>query len=203
MPHDGAREVPRLADEPGDADERPVRPDVEEPAGGHQVRALDALRDLLERDVVRAELGRADVGLELRRRAPGADDLRHAGYGEEPELHLLVDDGADLGGRRLPGLAAHSDVQDLAHDARDGRHVGDHVLRQVRARQLELLLDDLPVAVDVGPPLELDVDHGQAHAGARAHAEDARGAVHGLLDVVGDEALPRLRGAARAPRRGR
>ena len=46
---------------------------------------------------------------------------------------------------------------------------GRDVRRQLVPHQGEALGDLLAVAVDVGAPVELDVDDGQADAGDRAH----------------------------------
>ena len=53
--------------------------------------------------------------------------------------------------------------------------------------------DLLAVAVDVGAPVELDIDDREPDAGDRAHAGDAGQAVHLRLDREGDELLDFLR----------
>ena len=57
------------------------------------------------------------------------------------------------------------------------------------ADQCEPFGDLLAVAIDVGAPLELDIDHGQADAGHRAHATHSGHAVHLRFDQEGDELL--------------
>ena len=47
--------------------------------------------------------------------------------------------------------------------------------------------------IDVGAPVELDIDDRQADAETRAHARDARHAVHLRLERIGDELLDLLR----------
>ena len=61
---------------------------------------------------------------------------------------------------------------------------------------LKPLGDLLPVEVDVGAPVELDVDDRQADARHRAHAHDARHAVHRRLERERDELLDLLGGQA-------
>ncbi len=51
-----------------------------------------------------------------------------------------------------------------------GPIVGRHAAWQLLRGQLEALGDELPVAVDVGAPVELDVDDREADARGRAHA---------------------------------
>ena len=53
--------------------------------------------------------------------------------------------------------------------------------------------DELAGAIDVDGPVELDVDDRQPDAGYRAHADDARHAVHRRLDREGDELFHFLR----------
>ena len=54
--------------------------------------------------------------------------------------------------------------------------------RQLVAHQGQALGDQLAVAIDVGAPVELDIDDRQSDARDRAHARDARHAVHLRLD---------------------
>ena len=54
--------------------------------------------------------------------------------------------------------------------------------------------DLLAVAVDVGAPIELDVDDRKPDARDRSHAADARHAVHLGFDREGDELLDLRRG---------
>ena len=118
---------------------------------------------------------------------PDRDHLRDAGNAEQPRPDREVGDLAQL--HRRGAVAGHRDQQDLPHDRADRPHLRQDVGRQLIAHQGEPFGDQLAVAVDVGAPVELDIDDRQADAGDRAHARDARHAVHLRLDREADEQL--------------
>ena len=66
---------------------------------------------------------------------------------------------------RRRALAGDSDEKNLSHDGADRTHLRHGERRELIADQSEPFGNLLAVAVDVGAPLELDIDHGQADAG--------------------------------------
>ena len=60
---------------------------------------------------------------------------------------------------------------------------------QLALHQREPLGDQLAVAVDVGAPIELDIDDGKPDARDRSHPAHARHAVHLGFDREADELL--------------
>ena len=95
--------------------------------------------------------------------------------------------------RRDAVVAGDRNEQDLPHDRADRPHLRDGVGGQLIAHQRKPLGDLLAVAVDVGAPVELDIDDGEPDAGNRTHAAHAGQAIHLGFDREGDELLD-LRG---------
>jgi hypothetical protein len=90
------------------------------------------------------------------------DDLRDAGNGQKLRPDNEVGDLAQ--GHRIGTIARHGYQHDLAHDRGDRSHLGDHVARQLLADKLQALGHLLTGEIDVGGPIELDVNHGKADA---------------------------------------
>ena len=150
--------------------------------------------DLAARDVEARHLREVERHAVLAHLPADGDDLGHAGDGEQPGTDHPVDDLPDLHG--TCGVAGHGDQHDLAHDRGHGRHLRTGVAGQLLAHHAKPFCDLLPVEVDIGAPVELDVDDGQAHARDRAHAHDPRHAVHRRLQRERDELLDLFRGQA-------
>jgi hypothetical protein len=96
---------------------------------------------------------------------------------------------ASLHRRGLPGAERQRDQHDLAHDGRDRAHGRRDVAGQLATQLGQPLGHLLAVAVDVGAPVELGVDDGQAHPRGGAHARDARHAIERRLDGEADKLL--------------
>ena len=85
------------------------------------------------------------------------------GDGQQPPAHDRVGDGAQR--QRIVAVGRDREEQDLAHDRRDRRQDRPLDLRRQRAAdERQLLGDDLARDVDVGAPVELDPDDGDADA---------------------------------------
>jgi len=78
------------AHEAADGDHRSLVADGEESTGDAQVRALDRVRDVGQRHLVRAQLLGVDDGLQLARRSPRGDHLGHAGDRHQTVLDVVV-----------------------------------------------------------------------------------------------------------------
>ena len=138
------------------------------------------MRGGVRRDAVLADL------------AADRDHLGDAGNGQQPRPHHEVGDLAHLHrARRVSLVTAISMISPMIEVIGPicGRDAGGKLL----AHQREPLGDQLAVAVDVGAPVELDIDDRQADARDRAHARYAGHAVHLRLDREGDELLDLLR----------
>jgi hypothetical protein len=187
--HDGRLEVGRALDEAGDAHERPLGADREHAARARAVRGAHGVGHRLERDFVRPQAVGVHRHLELLGASADRDDLRDARERQETRLHDAVGERAEDRRVRGAGPALDPHLEDLAHDARDGRHRGLDARRELRLRGRELLLHHLAVAEDLGLPAELDEDDREPEARRRADALDARGTVDRLLDRARHEAL--------------
>ena len=165
---------------------------VDEAAAGVGAEARDRGLDLLGRDVEVLHRGRVRRDPVLAHLAADGDDLRDPGDAENLRADGEIGELAHLHGRH--GVRRDGHEQDLAHDRGHGPHVRTDPARQALAYDGELFGNELPTAIDVRRPVELDVDDGQAGAGNRAHAGDARHAVHGGLDRVGHDLLDLLGG---------
>ena len=163
----GARETPHEV----------LLPAVDVEAGGRAVaRGPQRRGHLVDADAVEREEGRVEDDGEALDVAADRDDLRDPRDGEEVPPHDRLGEPAQL--HRGDGLAREREEGDLAHDRADGAELRPPGLGR-KLDGLEPLGDDLPGAVDLLAPLELDPDDGDADRGGRAHAADARGAVHG------------------------
>src|ERR1700730_6815925 len=91
-------------------------------------------------------------------------------------------------------VAGHSNEKNLSHDRADRTHLRHSEGWELIADQSEPFGNLLAIAVDVGAPLELDIDHGQADAGHRAHAAHSGHTIHLRFDQECDELLDLHRG---------
>ncbi len=174
-PHVGdVGEADRNAAARGDNDRlqitrRPGQPDaahvelfpaaLEETAAGVRVVACDSLGHLVERDPILDQVGRSHEHLILLRVAAETVHLGHPGEGAQAWGDDPVLERAQL--HRVVAVALERVLKDLAEARRDRGQFGLHAFRQVLARLLEALEDELPTEVDVGPVAEDDHDLGE------------------------------------------
>ena len=142
-----------------------------------------------QRDAVLQQRVGIDQHLKLLAAAAHRDHLRDAGNREQPLPHDPIGQRADLDRVGLAAFAPHADQHDLAHDRRDRRQLRPHSLRQAVGGERHLLGHDLPIDVDVGAPVELDVDHRQPDARRAADRLHAGGAVEHRLERKRDLAF--------------
>ena len=142
---------------------------VDEAAARVGAEARDRRLDLLVRDVQRLHGGDVRRDPVLAHLAADRDHLRDARDGEELRPDHEVGELAHLHGRDA-SRSVDGDQHDLAHDGGDRPHLRVDAARELLAHERQALGDELARAVDVGAPVELDVDDGQADAGDRAHA---------------------------------
>lgn len=148
----------RFSTRPMGPNEEFVVADVEVAAGGVVVGPGQRGLDVLQRDAVLHERFGVHEDLELEAAAPHRHHLGDAGEREQAPSDDPIGDRANLGRRRLPRFAEHADDHDLAHDRRDGSELRLHPFRHPVGGEGDLFGDDLAGGVDVGPPIELDVD---------------------------------------------
>ena len=160
---------------------------VGEPAAGVDAELGQRLFDLLIGDAEAAQRRRIRRDAILANLAADRDDLGDARDGEQPRTNGEVGGLADFHRGRL--VAGHRDQHDLPHDRADRPHLRHRVRRQLLADQGKPLGDLLPVAIDVGAPVELDIDDREPDAGNRTHARDPGNAVHLGFDRKADELL--------------
>ena len=162
-----------------------ARVPVGEAAAGVGAELRQRLLEPVVGDAERAHGGRLGRDPELAHLSAHRNHLRHAGDREQPWPDREVGEVAQLHRRDRATLDRGHD--DLAHDRGDRPQQRVDVRRQLAAHHRQPLRDLLAVAVDVGVPVELDVDHRQADARDRAHADHAGQAVHLRLDREADE----------------
>ena len=160
---------------------------VGEAAAGVDAELGQRLFDLLIGDAEAAQRRRIRRNAILADFAADRDDLGDARDREQTRAHGEVGGLADFHRGRL--VAAHRDQQDLAHDRVDRPHLGHHVRRQLGPDQGKPFGDLLPVAIDVGAPVELDIDDRKPDAGNGAHPRHPGNAVHLGFDRKADELL--------------
>ena len=180
--HHDRLEVMNRLDATEGADEQLVTPLVQIAAGGVGVARPDGGLDLLERHAELEELLGIDEHLELLPAPPHRHDLGDAGDREQPLPHHPVGERSDFDRRSRAVLAPHADVHHLAHDRRDRGELGPYPLGHPIDGDGHLLRHDLAIDIDVGSPLELDVDDREPDARRAAHCLHARGPVEHALE---------------------
>ena len=188
-PDHGVGEFLLPGDESVDGDERRLVADVQDSPGDVLVGVANRLRHGVERDTEGAEFLGVDDRLELTRRASRRHNLGDTGDRHQPVPDVVIGMSPDRVGMGDSALRPQPDELDLAHDARYRRHEGFDTGRQLVAGELKLLLDNLPVSVDIGSPVELDEEHGESRTRRRPDAHHVGGAVEHLLKGKGDETL--------------
>ena len=132
---------------------------VEIAAGGVLVSLFDGLLDVVQVDAEAQHFFGIDEHLKLLPPAAGGEDLRDSGDGQQSLPDNPVGQGSHLQRVGLAPFAPHPDHEDLAHDRRNGRQLRLNARRHVVDDQRQPFGHDLTVVVDVGPPVEFDVDH--------------------------------------------
>ena len=176
------------------ADQILARVLIDEAAGRVGPEFGDRLLNLVARDVEESHLRGIERNAILADFPANGDDLGHSGDGEKARPQHPVGEFAGL--HRRFRRARQRDQHDLAHDRCHRRHLRDYPLGQLLSHDVETLAHLLAVQVDVGAPIELDVDDGEADAGDRTHPRHTGHAVHGGLDRERDKGLDLLRSQA-------
>ena len=166
----------------------------DESAGRVDVRVLDRVQHLVERDVPRRHARRVELNLELTQVAAEPLDGGDAGHGEQAVLELELGEVAQRHQVDGAGFRFERELQDLvqaAGQARQQRRVGAR--RQLRRHLTDALGDELPRAVVVGVGLELDRHLADAELRRRANAPDVWKPGERRLQRNGDRGLQLLR----------
>ena len=190
----GDHEVAQVLDAVGEADvadEELARVLVDEAAAGVGAEAAHGGLELGKRDLEPAHHHGVGGDAVLTHLAADRDHLRDAGDGEDLRADDEIGDLAQLHGRHR--RARDRDQHDLAHDRGDRAHLRLHAGRQAALHARHALGHLLARAVDLGVPVEFDVDDGETDAGGGADAHGAGHAAHRRLDGIGDELLDLLR----------
>ena len=155
---------------------------------GILVRVAQRLADFIQRQAIGGQAFGLDGDLELLGIAADGQDFGHAGHGQNAPLQDLLGGILQFHARMLLGM--ERDKQNLAHD-RGGRghRRGGIVGRQGGAGQLQPFGHHLAGQIEVGAPLELDGDDGQADLGGGTHPPHPRRPVQRRFDGKGDQAL--------------
>ena len=144
------------------ADQVLARMQVGKPASGVGAELRQRPIHVLVGDAKGAQRRRVRRDAILPHLAAHRNDLGYARNAQEPGPDREVRDFAQLHRRGL--VAGQGDHQHLAHDRTDRPHVRRDIRRQLIADETEALRDQLTIAVDVGAPIELDIDDRQADA---------------------------------------
>ena len=178
------------------ADEVFAPAQLQKPARGVGRKALERARELVVRDAQRCHARRVGQHLKLAHLATDGDHLRHARDGHEARAQHPVGVLAHGHGGGLACVDGDGHLHDLAHDGADGPHAWRDAAGQALFHGRQALRHHLARAVDVGAPVEGDVDERQACTGGGAHALHTRQAVHRGLQREGDELLHLFSGHA-------
>ncbi len=138
------------------------------------VAVLHGQLDLVQRHAVSPQCVRVDQHLKLLATAAHRKHLRDAGDCQQPLPYHPVGQRPQLQRVGRPVFAPHSQHQDLAHDRRDRSQLWLNARRQPLCDQLQSFVDNLSIVVNIGAPIEFDVN--DRHA-------DARRATYGLYTV--------------------
>ena len=183
--HHHAAKVVQIGGPSDVADQIFARMLIGKSAAGIDAELVQGQFDLLVGDAEAAQrrrIGRDPVLPDL---AAHRNHLRDAGDRQQPRPHHEIGGLADLH-RRSP-VAGHRDQQHLAHDGVDRPQLRNGVGRQLGPDQIEAFGDLLPVTIDIGTPVEFDIDDRKADAGNRADPRHAGNAVHLGFDRKADE----------------
>ena len=137
----------------------------------------------------RLQLRRFDFHPVLPHLASNGRDLGHTRNGQQARAHDPVGVFAHLHGADFGRIGGQGNEQYLTHDGRDRSQLRHHARWQLLAHQVQPFADLLAVAVDVGAPLELDIDDGQTDARDRTNPGHTGHAVHAGLHRKGNQLL--------------
>ena len=161
----------------------------EKAAGRIDVRFVDRGLHLVQSHSRGDQHGGVNKHLILAHIAAHHRDLRHARDAHEPAAHVPVRQRAQLHGTDRRIFAGQADGHDLPHDRGHRTEERADVLRQTRGHFGHLFPDNLPRAVDIRVPSELDEDERKADARHGPNAFDAGCAVDRRFQRHGDERL--------------
>ena len=184
---DGVSEVGRILDSGEVADEFFLVGFEEEAAGGIHIRFAEGCLDLVERDAIADEFRGIDEHLVFLEVAALDSDLGNSGDREESALEVPLGKAAEFHRADLRVVTGKPNGHDLAHDRGDRAEEGSDAVGEGFADTLDALGDDLAGEVDVGLPIELHEDEGEAYARKRAHALDMRRAIDSGFERERDE----------------
>ena len=165
-----------------------------EAGGGIAAGASQRFLERAQRHPVAGQPRRVGEHLELAALAADHRHLRDAGRGQQPAPDQHVRRRTELerrggsGRRVLMWGGLQGDEHDLAHDRRVRRqHRRTDVCRQRGERRCQPFGHRLPCAVDVGAPVEIDPDDGDADRGGRAHPPHVGRTAQDRFDGEGDQ----------------
>jgi hypothetical protein len=157
------------------------------------VAALHRGHDILECDVVSAQLDGIEIDLVLLHESADAGDLGHAGHG----VQLVLDEPVLNGVQRAAVVRPLDRVpEDLAHSGCIRPHHRRYARGQKAAREAEPLQHARARKVDVHRVFEDDVDHREAEGRRRAHRAHMRQPLQVDGERIGDLVFHFLRTAA-------
>src|SRR5690606_13866349 len=159
---------------------------LDEAAGGGAGGVGDGGLELGEGGVVGLQAVGVGADLDLADAAAHVEDFGDARDGLQAAADGPVGERADLGGRQVIGVAgrgggAHADQQDFAHEGGDGRHERLHAGRELFAGGLQAFLHEHAGALNVGVPVEFDVDEREGDVGVGAQAGEPGDAKQGAF----------------------
>ena len=177
----------RLLGTPDIHDQKPAAVLVDRVATGVGIVRGQRPLDLVDGDI--EEIKPAGIGsdAQLPYVAAHRQHLRDAGDRHQPGPDVPVGKVAQR--HHVAGVRRQGDNQDFAHDRRYRSHFRRQVVGQLFARLAQPFRDQLAIAIDVGPELEVDHDDRKARAGDRAYPLHAFEPGHRRLDREGDPAF--------------
>ena len=163
---------------------------LEKAAAGIAGKALERRFDAFKVNLQRRHQRGVGLHLVLAHLAANRHHLGDAGQGQQARAHHEVGVFAHRHRTDLAGVNRQRQKHDLAHDRANRPHANVRdALRQLLARELQALAHHLAGAVNVGFPVEGDVDKRQADAGGRTDTLHPRYAGHGNFQWCGDQLL--------------
>ena len=180
----------------GSLDQHALAGEIHEARAAQRQRAARGVGDVGERQSEVRQPGRVGQDLQLPHVATKDDDMGDSRHGQQPRLDDPV--GRISEGKCIHLVRGEADLEQV-HGARDERReLGNaNAARQAAAELRKALGNALPRDVQVDAILERYGHDRQARDRFRAHGRDSRGAIDGVLDLLGHQFLNLLRGEAR------